>query len=574
MNEQNDKKILGIIVCVAVVFFGFVFAFVSAIASKKDGDGGKGTEEAGRELNEETARAELDDLLSNISVIEEEPVKVPVELGTTDLKDELPDIDTNPITVQGNGQINIEIFSTAEKAGSGHDGWINEMAINFNAAGYEYNGKRVSVTIRSIAAGQGVDYIISGKYLPQAFTPSNELMGEMIISKGVPCEMVNPALVRNVAGIVLSNEVYDKIKKNYDEVTVKAVTQATANNEIVMGYTNPFASSTGLNFLISTLVAYDASNPLGNTAIDGFNSFQANVPFVAYTTLQMREAVASGSLDGLVLEYQTYLNTSGLNDYQFIPFGVRHDNPLYSIGDLNEEQKYALQAFSDYCMQDMNQQLAKEYGFNDPDMDQYKSDVPNLSGDEIISAQKLWKENKDVAKPITAVFIADVSGSMDGEPLNQLKASLVNASQYINDTNSIGLVSYSSDVYINLPIAKFDLNQRSYFAGAIQSLSAGGATATYDAVAVALDMLLQEKEKNPNTKLVMFLLSDGAQNLGADLYEIEDILRYYGIAVYSIGYNADLAELEAISAINEGTVINADSDDVIYKLKSLFNAQM
>jgi Ca-activated chloride channel family protein len=329
-----------------------------------------------------------------------------------------------------------------------------------------------------------------------------------------------------------------------------------------------------LNFLISTLSAYDPENPLSQTAIDGFNAFQANVPFVAYTTLQMREAVSSGSLNGLVLEYQTFVNTSGLSGYEFVPFGVRHDNPLYSIGDLDAGQQYAVQAFADYCAQDSSQERAKECGFNDAEMDQYVSTVTEMTGDQIVSAQNLWKENKDVSKPITAVFVADISGSMDGEPLNQLKDSLVNASQYINSTNSIGLVSYSTDVYINLPIAQFDLNQRSYFAGAVQSLSAEGATATYDAVLVALDMLLQAKEENPNTKLVMFLLSDGAQNVGADLSDIDDILRYYGIAVYSIGYNADISELEQISSINEGAVINADSDDVIYKLKSLFNAQM
>ena len=571
--QKNNKNAILVLSLVAVFFFLIVFSIVTLIGKAK-----KEREEAempaSEELNEETARAELDRLLSNIQVQEVEPVKVPVDLGTTDLKDELPDINTNPITVQGYGEINIEIFSTAEKAGEGHDGWINEMAVNFNNSGYQYNGKSVSVTIRTIAAGQGVDYIISGKYLPQAFTPSNELMGEMIISEGVPCEMVSKSMVRNVAGMVISNDTYNQIMKNYDEVTIKTVTQATANNEIAMGYTNPFASSTGLNFLISTLAAYDAEDPLSETAINGFNEFQANVPFVAYTTLQMREAVSSGSLDGLIMEYQTFLNTTGLADYKFIPFGVRHDNPLYAIGNLNEEQKYTLQLFADYCQMGQHQQLAKEYGFNDPDMDTYQSDVVSLSGTEIVDAQKLWKENKDVAKPITAVFIADISGSMDGEPLNQLRSSLLNASQYINSNNSIGLISYSSDVYINLPIAEFDLNQRSYFAGAVQSLSAIGATATYDAVLVALDMLLEAREENPNTKLVMFLLSDGASNYGAELEDIRGVLSYYGIAVYSIGYNADIAELEEISNINEGTVINADSDDVIYKLKNLFNAQM
>ena len=43
---------------------------------------------------------------------------------------------------------------------------------------------------------------------------------------------------------------------------------------------------------------------------------------------------------------------------------------------------------------------------------------------------------------------------------------------------------------------------------------------------------------------------------------------------YTIGYNANLSALSELSAINEAASINADNDDVIYSLKSLFNAQM
>ena len=33
-------------------------------------------------------------------------------------------------------------------------------------------------------------------------------------------------------------------------------------------------------------------------------------------------------------------------------------------------------------------------------------------------------------------------------------------------------------------------------------------------------------------------------------------------------------ELKEVSGINEAAVIDADSDDVVYQLKNLFNAQM
>ena len=46
------------------------------------------------------------------------------------------------------------------------------------------------------------------------------------------------------------------------------------------------------------------------------------------------------------------------------------------------------------------------------------------------------------------------------------------------------------------------------------------------------------------------------------------------IPIYTIGYNADIPALESISSINEAANINADSDDVIYKLKNLFNSSL
>jgi Ca-activated chloride channel family protein len=115
------------------------------------------------------------------------------------------------------------------------------------------------------------------------------------------------------------------------EINTKTIVDAVANDELDMGYTNPFASSTGLNFLISALYAFDSSDLLSDKAVAGFESFQPNIPVVPYTTLQMREAAKSGLLDGFVLEYQTYMNTPEIRYYEFTPFGFRHDNPMYAI---------------------------------------------------------------------------------------------------------------------------------------------------------------------------------------------------------------------------------------------------
>ena len=413
-----------------------------------------------------------------------------------------------------------------------------------------------------------------GKHLPDAFTPSNELWGEMIKAHNIPIELTKTRVAGNVTGLVMKKSKYNEFIQKYGEVTIPNLIKACSVRELSMAYTNPFASSTGLNFIITTLTSIDPQNPLSESAIKGFEEFQASEPLMAYTTIQMRDSVVSkSSQDVMVLEYQSFVNTQGLQDYEFIPFGVRHDSPMYAIGNLSEEKKELLNLFNEYCANTKSQQLATQYGFNG--MESYVSQVPKVSGSTIMQAQKLWKEKKNSNIEIAAVFIADISGSMSGAPLNNLKISLINSAQYINQENLVGLISYNNKVYINLPIAKFDLRQQQLFAGAIRSLSASGQTATFDAIVVAADMLMKVKKDNPNMKPMIFVLSDGETNVGYDLDKnLTNVIEGLGIPIYTIGYNANLTELQKISTINEAASINADSDDVIYALKNLFNAQM
>ena len=564
MKEKKKGNIIESLIVMAIIIFGVIYGGITLTKNW-----GKSKET----ISKENATGKLKKICKDININEVEPRKAPIDLGIKDVKDTIPNIDKYPAKVENTTDSYIEIFSTGEKAGNGKDGLLIDVANNFNESKFEINGKIISVKVREIASGLGMDYIISEKYLPDAYSPSNELWGEMIKANGKTIELCDDRMVGNVAGILISKEKYDELIKKYGAINLKNITQAVANGEINMGYTNPFASATGLNFLVSTLATFDSSNPLSEKAIDGFNEFQNNIPLIAYTTLQLRNSAESGILDGFIMEYQTYINSPELKtDYIFTPFGYRHDSPLYSVGNLSNEKKEILNKFIEFYKQDKYQELAVKDGFNA--LEDYKCEIENLDGNTILQAQKLWKENKNGDKPIVAVFVADVSGSMEGEPLNELKKSLLNGSRYIGEENSIGLVTYSNDVNINLPIEKFDLNQRSLFTGAVQDMDASGGTATFDAIAVAVQMLLDEKEKNPDAKLMLFVLSDGETNIGHSLDDLREILESVKIPVHTIGYNANIEALENISRINEATSINADSDDVIYKLGSLFNAEM
>lgn len=496
------------------------------------------------------------------------------EMGKVDLEPAdptkiLPDISEYPPQVNSSTPNYIEIFSSTEKAGSGTDGWLTEVARDFNSARIMIDGRPVSVRLRGIASGLGADYIAYNKHLPDAYTPSNELWGEIIVSRGAKAELVEKRLAGNVAGILLTKSKKEELVAKYGAINATTIVEAVANKELNMGYTNPLASSTGLNFLISILQAFDSSDPLSDNAVAGFERFQANIPYVAYTTIQMRESAKSGVFDGFILEYQTYLNAADIRSYEFIPFGVRHDSPMYAIGELSAEKKKILSQFIQFSKQEKYQALATSYGFNG--FDQYKSDAGAVKGDVIIQAQKLWKEKKDPI-PICAVFVADVSGSMMGAPLNNLKISLREGQKNIGNGNLIGLVSYSDGVNIDLPISEFNLTQRAYFAGAVDDLQAGGSTATFEAIDVAMNMIEDQLAINLNITPMVFVLSDGETNRGRSLDDIRQNVEKLGITIHTIGYNADIPALKEISLIKEGVYIDADTEDVVYQISSMFNS--
>lgn len=564
MNKKNRGKVIVLLVAMGILMFGCVYGGITL--SK---NWGKSKDVISRERAED----KLNDIYDDIDVNIIEPRKEPIDIGVYDVKDTLPDIDKYPTQVNNTTQTYIEIFSSGEKTGTGNDSWLIDVANDFNSSGIKVNGKTVSVRIRQVSSGLGMDYIISEKYIPDAYNPSNELWGEMIKAKGMNIELYDERMVGNVAGVLISKNKYADLIDKYGSINLKNITDLIAEGEIAMGYTNPFQSATGLNFLVSTLVTFDSNNPLSEKAIEGFEAFQSNIPLVAHTTLQMKSSAESGMLDGFIMEYQTYINSPELKaEYIFTPFGFRHDSPLYGVGNLSEEKKEILKRFIEFYKQDKYSELASKYGFNN--LNDYKCEISDLSGDTIIQAQKLWKENKNVNKPIVAVFVADVSGSMEGQPLNELKKSLLNGAQYIGEESYIGIVTYSNDVNINLPIGKFDINQRSLFTGAVKDMQPGGGTATFDGIIVAIKMLLEEKAKNPDIKPMLFVLSDGETNQGNSLEDVREILESIEIPVHTIGYNANIKALESISNINEATNINADSEDVIYKLGNLFNAEM
>ena len=552
------KKNKFLFVVIAVIVFGAIYGIISL------------TQNIGKTsstVNMESSIKQLNILYKDINVR-----TASIQRSSNTISDEevaiLPDISEYPFIVNPTTDNFITIYSSTDKANQDENAWLCEVANKFNSENSD-----ISVGIRSIPSNLATDFILTEKYTPDVFMPSSEIYGKMLDNKEKKYNTVNGNIVTNVSGIIISKKVKSEISSKYKNDDASTVINSVLNGECIIGYTNPLSNEDGLNYLLTLLNTFDAKAPLGNSAIDKLKSYQDKIPYVPYEINQLEESLNNGTIDGFASNYQTYYTTPNLrNSYDFIPFGIVQNNPIYIIGELSENKSEIVNSFVEYCESQDAQNMAKNNGFNL--YNDYQYDGYDFSGNEIIDAQNIWKKEKNGSSDLTAVFVSDVSGSMDGSPLLKLKASLNRAATFIDENTNIGLVTFSDDVNIILPIAKFDNRQKAYFSNAVKSMRASGGTAMFDAIIVAEHMLIEQKEQNPNTRLMMFVLTDGENNRGYDFSDIEEVSRGVRIPIYTIGYNADIDVLESVSDINEATTMDADSDNVIYKLESLFNAQM
>jgi Ca-activated chloride channel family protein len=381
----------------------------------------------------------------------------------------------------------------------------------------------------------------------------------------------------NTAGLMLTKAKHDEMNAKYGKVDIESVSQAVIAGELQIGVPNPLTSATGANWLYGFLITQSPGDPLGANAAALFKSFQANIPYIAHTTTQMGHSLEAGLLDGAIYEAQQYYTSPTLrNNYIFTPFGLPHLNPLAMLCDENSPDAKILRDFLPIIQTDKAIRRATELGFY-----QYKDyQAPyEVQDPSIVSQmQSFWQEEKNI-KPIAVVFVVDTSGSMDGDAIINAKEALRQIAPNINSSTAVGLVSFSDDSRVRQKLAlnPFDMDQRRLFAGAVDALEVGGGTAMYSGIVAGESMLVDYKKAHPDTQLKLFVLSDGATNSGLRESQVIEVLDGTDIPMFTIGYNLDdktSQELSNLSTLNEAVMINASTDDVVYRLRSLLAVEM
>lgn len=146
------------------------------------------------------------------------------------------------------------------------------------------------------------------------------------------------------------------------------------------------------------------------------------------------------------------------------------------------------------------------------------------------------------------VLVLDVSGSMDGTPIEETKAAAKKfVDTVIKENTAVGIVTY--DNYAMM-VSDFCMNQ-DYLENVIDNINAGGNTNIDAGLTMAHEML---KESNAKKKLIV-LMSDGAPNLGRTgetLIAFADDIKEDDIYIYTLGFFSNLSYKVNEQALLEG----------------------
>ena len=510
----------------------------------------------------------------------------------------IPDPDTYPLSgatpTNDPNTLYVEVYSSAEKANAARkdERWLVDVAEAFNKQQQRLpSGEIIQVGVRNIPSGLGAQIIAAGKGKPAGYTPAHALWPELLKAEGIPNETISDGLVTSHAMFALRPQVYAQLEQNGD-VTFDRLMNAIVSGEIdKIGYSNPYIASSALNFLYTSLWRSAGHSQDGKPLTLGelnsqevgslFNAFQQQVTLTTPTYLDLKQIWLrdEDAFDAIVMAHQSFVGLTqqrGFNQFKYVPFGIPESSPLVTFDWTTASEKAALQRFADFATSADMQKMAEEQGYERTDYLKEGDFPPLPSGEVLQAAQSLWKQRKDGGRTVYMELVVDTSGSMNEQNrLSAVKSALRSASGQINPGNQIGLVTFSDQPTVRVPLAPYsELEQKRLFT-AIEQLYADGGTALYDGLAVGLAELMDKQASDPEGQFYLLLLTDGERTSGLKLSQLENVIKESGVRVYPIAYGeVNQSQLEAIAALRETPVYQGTPEKVELLLKDLFQTSL
>jgi len=272
------------------------------------------------------------------------------------------------------------------------------------------------------------------------------------------------------------------------------------------------------------------------------------------------------------------------------------DHPLVLLErpDTTAEQRLAYRSFRDFLLSHDVQMLVLANGYRPTDLsiplDSPSSPIKAANGVDptqpkttlqipspavIQVVRDVWQYTK---RKTNVYLVADVSGSMQGEKLEQAKEAFLTFLNLIKgEQERVGLIVFSSNVTEAVPLSELATN-REILRSTIADLYAGGNTALLDAIDLAYESLQRRQDRERINAIVV--MTDGKENnsrirlkdLTAKLQQGNQSGLPVVVFCVAYGNDADMDTLEKISTATGGQTRRGSPETIreLYKLLSTY----
>lgn len=383
------------------------------------------------------------------------------------------------------------------------------------------------------------------------------------------------------------------------EPTWGEIARAAASGRLSYGMTSPATSNTGFTALVGTASALAGTGDaidIKAIRIEPLAALFKGQKFIAGSSGWLADAYVArqDSLDGMI-NYESVIlqmNAAGKLREPLVPIYpkegiVTADYPLML---LEESQREPYRRLVDYLRTpEMQARISRET--------LRRPVVPGVAAAPAIPERVLVELPFPASRPVldalidayqgqlrrpaSTYFAVDVSGSMQGEGIDQLRASLTGlAGGDASLTGRFARFQPREHVYIlpfsTQPGSPFEIalpasaEATSAALGEIRDFAAGlqanGGTAIFSSVQIAYQRALSERLLDPDRQYGIVVMTDGANNQGLNQAEF---LQWYeglsasdkGLPVFAVLFGrADTAQLEAIANATGGRVFDGRKD--------------
>jgi Ca-activated chloride channel family protein len=393
--------------------------------------------------------------------------------------------------------------------------------------------------------------------------------------------------------------------QNGQNATWQDIATAAQDGKLRFAMSNPAASNSGFTALVGVATALTGSGDalkVGDIKMDALAGFFQGQALTAGSSGWLADSYVGSqdALDGMI-NYESVLlnlNQSGkLEEKLTLIYPkdgiITADYPLML---LNKNQRAAydrLVAYlrsPDFQKQIMAQTLRRPavpgIALDKRIPDSLLIELPFPNTLDVIDAL-LFSYLDEQRVPAHAFFVLDVSGSMEGEGLNGLKAalngltgldtSLTGRFSRFRGREEVTIISFNDQVQ---PARNFriddtdpqgpDMQQIRDF---VDGLTAGGHTAIYSALTEAYRLAAAAQSAKPDRYYSIVLMSDGANNSGISAEQFREfytglLSSARGIRTFTVVFGqADRTTMEGIAAATGGRSFDGTKDplDFIFK---------